>query len=216
LPALGAVAGQEGHALLIDCRTFTWQPVSLPPGQAVVICDSGQRRSLDDSGYNERRAQCEEAARRLGVASLRDIDRQTLEARAGALPVLLRRRARHVVEENWRTQEAASALRQGDVATVGRLMNQSHASLRDLYEVSSEALDLMTSLAQAQPGCWGARMTGAGFGGCAVALVEKVAVDDFVPAVALAYERHGRRTPALYVTGPAPGAGPLPLDLPEA
>jgi galactokinase len=211
-----SVFGREGHALLIDCRSFAWQPVPLPPGQAVVICDTGQRRGLVDSAYNERRAQCEEAARRLGVASLRDVDRQTFEARAGALPALLRRRARHVVEENWRTQQAASALRQGDLAAAGHLMNQSHTSLRDLYEVSSKALDLMAGLARAQPGCWGARMTGAGFGGCVVALVEEVAVDDFVQAVALAYERQARCTPALYVTCPAPGAGPLPLDSPES
>jgi galactokinase len=211
-----SVAGQEGHALLIDCRTFTWQPVPLPPGPAVVICDTGQRRSLADSAYNERRAQCEEAARRLGVSSLRDVDPETFEARAGLLPALLRQRARHVVDENQRTQHAAAALRQGDLAAVGRLMNQSHASLRDLYEVSSGALDLMVALAQAQPGCWGARLTGAGFGGCAVALVEQAAVDDFVQTVAAAYERQAQRIPALHVTRPAPGAGPLPLERPEA
>jgi galactokinase len=207
-----SVAGQEGHALLIDCRTFTWQPVPLPPGQAVVICDTGQRRGLADSAYNERRAQCEEAARRLGVPTLRDIDPPAFAASVGALPDLLRRRARHVIEENQRTQRAAAALRDrdgGDMATVGHLMNESHASLRDLYEVSSDGLDLMAALAQAQPGCWGARMTGAGFGGCAVALVEEAAVDGFVQAVAPAYERQTRRTPALYVTRAAPGAGPV-------
>ncbi len=207
-----SVAGQEGHALLIDCRAFTWQPVPLPPDQAVVICDTGQRRGLANSAYNERRAQCEEAARLLGVATLRDIDPPTFGARAGVLPDLLRRRARHVVDENQRTQRAAAALQQGDVAAVGQLMNESHASLRDLYEVSSEALDLMVALARAQPGCWGARMTGAGFGGCAVALVEQAAVEGFVQAVAPAYERQARRVPALYVTRAAPGAGQMAWD----
>ncbi len=207
-----SVAGREGHALLIDCRAFTWQPVPLPPDQAVVVCDTGQRRGLANSAYNERRAQCEEAARRLGVPSLRDVDSQAFAARAGVLPALLRRRARHVVDENQRTQRAAAALHQGDVAAVGRLMNESHASLRDLYEVSSEALDLMVALARAQPGCWGARMTGAGFGGCALALVEQAAVDSFVQAVAPTYERQSRRIPALYVTRAAPGAGQVAWD----
>jgi galactokinase len=199
--------GQTDHALLIDCRTFEWQAVPLPAGQVVVVCDTGKRRGLAASAYNRRRAQCEEAARRLGVAALRDLDVEAFEARAGTLPALLRRRARHVVHENDRTLVAAEALRRGDAAGFGLLMNASHASLRDLYEVSCEELDLMAALAQAQPGCHGARMTGAGFGGCAVALVDEAAAADFVEAVGPAYERQSRRVPALYVTHASPGAG---------
>ncbi|MFN2226014.1 MAG: galactokinase, partial [Anaerolineae bacterium] len=207
-----SVAGQGGQALLIDCRAFTWQAVPLPPGQAVVVCDTGVRRGLAGSAYNERRTQCEEAARRLDVAALRDLDPGTFEDRAGELPPLLRKRARHVVHENERVRQAAVALRQDDIATFGWLMDESHASLRDLYGVSSEALDLMVSLAQARPGCHGARMTGAGFGGCAVALVDREAVDEFVAAVAPAFQRQTQTTPALYVTRPAPGAGRVDLD----
>jgi galactokinase len=179
-----SVLGQEDHALLIDCRHLTWQPVPLPDDAAVVVCDTGKRRGLVDSAYNERRAQCEEGARRLGVPALRDLDVETFEAQAGQLPALLRKRCRHVVHENDRTLRAVEALGQGDPAAFGRLMNESHTSLRDLYEVSGEELDLMAALAQMQPGCWGARMTGAGFGGCAVALVDQRAVEAFCQTVA--------------------------------
>jgi galactokinase len=203
-----SVAGREGHALLIDCRSFSWQAVPLPGSVGVVICDTGKRRSLSNSAYNERRAQCEEGARRLGVPSLRDLDVASFEARANALSPLLRKRCRHVVHENERTLRAAEALRRGDVALFGRLMNESHTSLRDLYEVSCDELDLMAALARSQPGCWGARMTGAGFGGCAVALVDGNAVDGFLQAVASCYERQAQRTPILYLCQAAAGAGP--------
>jgi galactokinase len=199
--------GRAGHALLIDCRHLTWEAVPLPPDVSVVICDTGKRRGLVDSAYNERRAQCEEGARRLGVPALRDLDVETFEARADELPALLQKRCRHVVHENSRTLHAAQALRRGDGQTVGRLLNESHASLRDLYQVSCEELDLMAALAQSQPGCWGARMTGAGFGGCVVALVDSAAVEFFSAAVGPRYERQARRTPTLYVCQASAGAG---------
>lgn len=201
-----SAVGRAGHAMLIDCRHFTWQAVPLPPDTAVVVCDTGKRRGLADSAYNERRAQCEEGARRLGVPALRDVDVATFEARARELPPLIRKRCRHVVYENDRTLRAAEALCLGDLAAVGRLMNESHTSLRDLYKVSSDELDVMAAAAQAQPGCWGARMTGAGFGGCAVALVEHAAVPAFVDAVGTLYGRQTQRTPALYVCLPSDGA----------
>jgi galactokinase len=206
-----SAAGKEGHALLVDFQSITWQAVPLPAGKSVVVCDTGKRRGLANSAYNERRAQCEEGARRLGVPSLRALGVATFEARANELSPLLRRRCRHVVHENARTEQAAAALRAGDDALFGRLMVESHASLRDLYEVSSEELDLMAALAQAQPGCWGARMTGGGFGGCAVALVDDGALDRFLPAVAGGYERQAQRRPALYVCRASAGAGPLAL-----
>jgi galactokinase len=201
--------GQEGQALLIDCRALTWEAVPLPEGTAVVVCDTAKRRGLSDSAYNERRRACQAAAKRLGVAALRDVDVATFERRAGRLPGVLEKRARHVVHENERTLRAAEALRQGDVAAVGQLMNESHASLRDLYEVSSEELDLMAALAQSQPGCRGARMTGAGFGGCVVALVAEEAVADFGRTVSTLYERQARRRPAIYVCHASAGAGPV-------
>jgi len=174
-----------------------------------VVCDTGKRRGLVDSAYNERRAQCEEGARRLGVQALRDLDVAAFEAQSKELPPLLRRRCKHVVYENDRTLAAAEALRWGDLRSFGRLMNESHTSLRDLYEVSCDELDLMAAVAQSQPGCWGARMTGAGFGGCAVALVDLPAVEAFARNVAAAYERQAQRTPALYVCQASAGAGPV-------
>jgi len=204
-----SVLGQQDQALLIDCRHLTWEWVPLPPDVAVVVCDTGKRRSLTHSAYNERRAQCEEGALRLGVPALRDLSVEAFEARAGELPPLLRKRCRHVVHENERTLQAARALQQGDVASFGQLMFASHTSLRDLYEVSCDELDLMVALARLQPGCWGARMTGAGFGGCVVALVERRAVRAFVAKVAALYECQSQRTPSLYVCRASAGAGPL-------
>jgi len=204
-----SVAGRQDHALLIDFRHLTWQPIPLPPCVAVVVCDTSKRRGLADSAYNERRRECEEGARRLGVPALCDVDVATFEAQAGQLPLLLRKRCRHVVYENDRTLRAAEALRRGDAGAFGQLMNESHASLRDLYEVSCEELDVMAALAQSQPGCWGARMTGGGFGGCVVALVDRGAVDAFSGTVAALYERQTLRTPALYVCRASAGAGPV-------
>jgi galactokinase len=204
-----SAVGQEGQAMLIDCRALTWQPVPLPRDVAVVVCDTSKRRGLVDSAYNERRAQCKESARRLGVAALRDLDVATFEARSKDLPPVLRRRCKHVVYENDRTLRAAETLRRGDLRSFGRLMNESHTSLRDLYEVSCEELDLMAALAQSQPGCWGARLTGAGFGGCAVALVDLPAVEAFTHNVAAVYARQTLRTPILYVCQPSAGAGPV-------
>ncbi|MBN1138024.1 MAG: galactokinase [Anaerolineae bacterium] len=204
-----SAVGQEGQAMLIDCRALTWQPVPLPRDAAVIVCDTSKRRGLADSAYNERRAQCEEGARRLDVPALRDLDVATFEARSKELPPVLRRRCRHVVHENDRTLRAAEALRRGDLHAFGRLMSESHTSLRDLYEVSCEELDLMAALAQSQPGCWGARMTGAGFGGCAVALVDLPAVETFTHNVVAVYRRQTLRTPVLYVCRASAGAGPV-------
>jgi galactokinase len=202
-----SVAGEEGHALLIDCRHLTWESVPIPDSAVVLVCDTGKRRGLATSAYNQRRAQCEEGARLLGVDSLRDLDVGSFEARAKELPALLRWRCRHVVHENDRTRRAAKALRQGRLDLFGRLMNQSHASLRDLFEVSSEELDLMAALAQSHPRCWGARMTGAGFGGCVVALVERDGQASFADTMATLYEQQTMRTPAFYACQPSAGAG---------
>jgi galactokinase len=181
---LACAAARKGHALLIDCRTLRIDPVPLPAGTAVAVLDTGTRRRLADSGYNERRAQCEEAARTLGVKALRD-------AAAGLdrLGGILQRRARHVVSENERTLRAAEAMKAGDAEKLGGLMDASHASLRDDYEVSTPALDAIVEIARTQPGCFGARMTGAGFGGCAVALVRQDAAADLSEKVVEAYGR---------------------------
>jgi len=200
--------GREGHALLLDCRSLDGEAVPLPPGHAVVVLDTGTRRGLVGTAYNERRAQCEAAARHFGVPALRDITPEALEVGAEGLGALPLKRARHVVSENARTLAAAEAMRRGDAAGLGRLMTASHVSLRDDFEVSSEALDAIQACALRQAGCLGARMTGAGFGGCAVALVEEAAVDAFVTGVKGCYDAGERRADA-YVCRPAEGASRL-------
>ena len=198
-------AGQAGHALLIDCRHLTTTAVPLPPATTVVILDTATRRGLVDSAYNERRQQCEAVAAFFGVAALRDIAGDTFTAAAPSLTPLQRRRARHVITENERTQQAAVAMQQSDTTLLGQLMNDSHASLRDDFEVSSRELNVMVEIAQAQSGCYGARMTGAGFGGCAVALVASDRVEAFVTAVASQYQQTTSLTPHIYISQPSAG-----------
>ena len=201
-----SAAGRAGHALLIDCRSLETEPVPLPPDSVAVVMDTATRRGLVDSAYNERRAQCEEAAAHFGVKALRDVDPQTFKARAAGLNPLPRKRARHVINENDRTLAAVAALRAGDAVTFGRLMNASHVSLRDDFEVSSAELNIMVELAQAQDGCYGARMTGGGFGGCAVALARSTQVSEFAEAVAGAYQAKTRLEPSIYICQATNGA----------
>ncbi|MGA2067300.1 MAG: galactokinase [Thermoguttaceae bacterium] len=201
-----SATGREGHAMLIDCRSLAVEPAPLPPGTAVVVLDTATRRGLVDSAYNERRSQCEAAARFFQVPALRDVSPEMLQQRAAGLDPTTLRRARHVITENDRTLRAVRAMRAHDVAELGQLMNQSHATLRDDYEVSSPALDAMAACAQSHPACHGARMTGAGFGGCAVALVRSEAADDFVRATAAAYQAQTGHTPAVYVCRATDGA----------
>ena len=199
--------GVEGQALLIDCRSLAREPVPLPSGATVVVMDTRTPRGLVNSAYNERRAECEQAAQRLGVAALRDVSRADLERLGDRLSPVLRRRARHVITENERTLLAAAAMRAGDTAELGRLMNASHDSLRDDYEVTSVTLDAMVASARRQKGCWGARMTGAGFGGCAIALVAEPAVEPFIAGVFQAYQQATGLTPDIFACRPAAGAG---------
>ncbi|HEX6374040.1 MAG TPA: galactokinase [Longimicrobium sp.] len=201
-----SASGEEGHALLIDCRSLETRSVPVPAETAVVILDTSTRRGLVDSAYNDRRAHCEMAAEVLQVRALRDVDLAMFDARAHELEPLIRRRARHVITENERTLRAAAALERGDAEEMGRLMNASHASLRDDFEVSRRELDVMVELAQAHPACHGARMTGAGFGGCAVALVRRGSAGDFARAVAAAYAQQTGLTPRIYVCSATAGA----------
>jgi galactokinase len=201
-----SAAGRAGHALLIDCRSLDTQPVPFPPGVAVAVLDTSTRRGLVDSAYNERRSQCEAAAKFFGVTALRDVTMAQFEKMAGGLDALTRRRALHVIGENDRTVEAAEAMRRGDAVKLGRLMNESHRSLRDDYEVSSDALNAMVECASAHEACFGARMTGAGFGGCAMALIRAEAADDFVARTAAAYQQKTGHKPAVYVCQATNGA----------
>ena len=204
-----SAAGRQGHALLLDYRSLQGDLVPLPQGVSVVILDTGTRRGLVDSAYNARRAQCEAAAHFFGVQALRDVDEETFAARAPELDETARPRASHVISENARTLQAAEAMRAGDAASLGRLMNESHRSLRDDFSVSSPALDAMVECAHAQTGCYGARMTGAGFGGCAVALVAGEAAEAFAAATEAAYRQATDNNPSVYICEATDGAALL-------
>ena len=164
---------RAGHALLLDCRDLSYRHIPIPPEVAIVVCDSRMERRLARSGYNDRREACEAASRRLGIRALRDANLEDVET----LPAPLRRRARHVVSENDRTLAAARELESGDLEAVGRLMDESHRSMRDDYDIVPPLVDAIAAAARGVDGCYGARLTGAGFGGSAVALVETGAVD---------------------------------------
>lgn len=201
-----SASGKANHALLIDCRSLETQLVPLPSDTVVVVLDTATRRELVGSAYNERRAQCEAAARFFGVKALRDVSVARFEARADQLDEVTRRRARHVVTENERTLQAADAMHRGDAVELGHLMNASHVSLRDHFEVSSKELNAMVECALQQDGCYGARMTGAGFGGCAVALVRAAAADTFSISVTQCYQDATGITPNIYICVASNGA----------
>jgi galactokinase len=182
-----AALGEAGCALLIDCRSLHVEPVALPDDLEIVVVDSKVPRNLAETPYNKRRAECLEAARALGVESLRDVDEQLLETRRSMLPDRLYRRARHVITENERVLAAVSALRREDFRKFGEIMYRSHESLRDDFEVSCLELDLLVELARDADGVLGARLTGAGFGGCTVNLVRAEALEPFRNAVLVPY-----------------------------
>ncbi len=203
---LVSAAAVDGAALLIDCRSLDTRPVPLPDGVSVVVVDTGTRRELETSAYDERRADCAEAARLLGVTALRDAapdDWRRLDGRVAM-------RARHVLGEQVRVAGAVKAMIAGDVASLGRLMDESHESLRDDYEVSSPALDAMVRAARDLPGCLGARMTGGGFAGCIVALVADAAVAGFSRELVATYQEPAEQPStepiAVMAVRPSPGA----------
>lgn len=203
--------GKAGHALLIDCRDLSSQHVPLPDNCSVIVGDTKVERSLASSAYNERRAQCEEAVRIFqkhdgAIRALRDVTPEFISQHEDELPDVVRKRARHVVSENARTLLSVEALKRGDLATFGRAMIASHASLRDDYEVSCRELDAMVEAALRVEGVIGARMTGGGFGGCAVSLVRNDAVERYLNEVPAAYKKAAGIEPAVYVCQAADGA----------
>ena len=205
---ISSACGVEGHALLIDCRSLEVRPVPVPDNVAIMIFNSHVARGLVDSAYNTRREQCEEAARHFGIPALRDLDLATLEQRGGELDPMVLRRARHVVTENARVEDAAAALAAGDLARMGELMEASHASMRDDFEITVPPIDQLVGIVKSAIGtAGGVRMTGGGFGGCVVALVPH----DLVEAARTAVEREYRSpngSPAtIYVCRAAAGAG---------
>jgi galactokinase len=184
--------GRENHALFLDCRDLDYRHVPLRDDVKIVVCNSGVKRALAQSEYEVRLKQCRQAVAQIGstgraVKSLRDVKAADLEAARSVLSEILHRRARHIVSENHRVLEAVKVLEAGNLERFGELMNASHESLRDDYEVSSKELDVLVEVARKQPGVLGARMTGAGFGGCTVNLVRQEAAADFAEAVCRGY-----------------------------
>ncbi len=197
--------GQAGYALMIDCRDLSTEAIPLPLGTAIIIMDTMTRHSHTDSGYNERRASCEKAAAYFGVSHLRDVQLEQLQAAQDKLDEITYRRARHVITENQRVLDSAQAMKAGDASTLGTLMNESHISMRDDFEITNEALDIMAEIAQTQPGSYGARMTGGGFGGCAVALVQADKAEEIATVVSHEYETKTGLKPEIYITQAANG-----------
>jgi galactokinase len=207
-----AALGVERHALLVDCRSLQARPVPFElVDSKLVVCDTGVKHDLASSAYNQRRHECSEAVRLLspslpGIAQLRDVDRASFESHADRLPEVVRRRARHVVAENERTLRAEAALSAGDLDAFGRLMVASHVSLRDDYEVSCGELDLAVDEALAEPGVYGARMTGGGFGGCMIALARTASVPPLIDRVTRALSARFGATVHAFATDAADGA----------
>lgn len=203
--------GRRGAALLVDCRSLEYRHVPLADDVQVVVADTTVKRGLVDSEYNARRRECEEAVRLLadvvpGSRALRDVPLEALTREATRLPDVVLRRARHVVSENERVIEGVAALQAGDVSTFGQLMYASHASLRDDYQVSVPQLDALVEAARSIGGVLGSRMTGAGFGGCTVSIVQTGAVEEFLQEVPKRYERETGLTPRLFVCRSVDGA----------
>jgi galactokinase len=209
-----SAAGKAGHSLMIDCRTNEFQLAPIPPGLSIVVCDTGSSRRLSSSEYNTRRSECETgvaliAEREPGVKALRDVDSAMLARNRARLPEVVARRCEYIVEEDARVASTVEAMATGDLDEVGRLFAASHASLRDLYEVSSPALDAMVEIATAVPGVVASRMTGAGFGGCTVNLVHYGAEDALRERVMSEYPARTGLQPRVFVVAAVDGAGPI-------
>ncbi len=209
--------GKAGHALLLDCRSLEFQFAHIPVGIELVVCNTMVKHDLATGAYNQRREECEEGVRYFAKAdpairALRDVSSEMLERIGGDLPPTIRKRCTHVICENQRTLDAARALAEGDLTRMGKLMRESHESLRDLYEVSCRELDAMVDAAQGLPGFIGGRMTGGGFGGCTVNLVREENATDFAAQIAQRYSQATGITPQIYPCHAANGAQELTLS----
>ena len=206
--------GKRGQALLLDCRFLEYRLLPLPRDVALAICNTMVKHSIAKGEYNQRRAECEAGVRGLSkylpnARALRDVTPEDLEAYGRELPDIVMRRCRHVIGENGRVLQAAAALEGGDLLAFGKLMLESHGSLRDDFEVSCSELDLMVELAKQAEGVYGTRMTGGGFGGCTIALVQAACVEAFQRTVQEGYERSTGCNPEIYVCSAADGVGQL-------
>jgi galactokinase len=206
-----ACLGKAGHALMLDCRSLAYEFVPIPAGISIVICNTMVRHKLAGGEYNVRRAECEEGVRLLakripGITALRDVSVAQLEKYGAELPEKIYQRCEHVVWENQRVLESSKALATGDLAAVGEYMAASHRSLRDLYQVSCFELDLMVESAQGLPGFFGGRMTGGGFGGCTVNLVNTPDAQAFAERIASRYQERTGIHPDVFVSAASDGA----------
>src|SRR3989454_2346518 len=206
-----ACYGHAGNALKLDCRSLEYDLLPVPGQVSLVICNTMVKHELAGGEYNTRRAECEEGVRLLSrslpnVGSLRDVSLADLERHASGIPEVIYKRCRHVVTENARVAEAADALERGDLPTFGRLMAESHHSLRNDYQVSCSELDLMVDLAKAQCGVFGTRMTGGGFGGCTISLVASGSVGEFAQNIRAEYQRFTGFSPQIFASAAAEGA----------
>ena len=207
--------GKKGYALFLDCRTLDYEHVPLKSNNIrIVICNTMVKHELGSSEYNKRRAECERGVAIMSedypdIKALRDVTLEQFEKVQEKLPDIVRKRCRHVISEDERTMGSIAALNANDLEKFGRLMNGSHDSLRDDYEVSCKELDLLVDIARAQNGCLGARMTGGGFGGCTVNLVLADKVEDFVDQVSQSYHAETGLKPDVYISVPSQGAHEL-------
>ena len=210
--------GKKDHALFLDCRSFEFEMLPLDTSAVkIVVCDTMKRRGLVDSEYDLRRSQCEEAVELFSqwipnVRALRDVGRDDFETHKHKLPDIVRKRAGHVIGENERVAMSREMLSAGDYVEFGKLMNASHDSARDLYEVSCPELEAMAEVGRSAPGSLSCRMAGAGFGGCVVSLVEDAYVEDYLDYVKVEYEIRTGCIPSLYVCTAEDGASVLELN----
>jgi galactokinase len=203
--------GRAGCALLIDCRSLEYEALRIPPEIRLVVCNTMVKHDHSDGEYNVRRSQCEEGVRRLaavrpGIQALRDVTCEQLEENRARLTNVVYRRCRHIVSENDRVLRMVERLKSGDILGISRLMRESHQSLRDDFEVSCPELDLMVEIASAKPGVYGARMTGGGFGGCTINLVEASKAEAFRESVGVEYDSKTGLRPEIHICEPSHGA----------
>jgi galactokinase len=203
--------GKAGHAFLLDCRSLDYKFVPIPSGVQLVVCNTMVKHDLATGAYNQRRQECEQGVKYFAkldpsIRALRDVSVDLLEQYGSNLPATIQKRCAHVVRENQRTLDAASALTDGDLARMGGLMRESHQSLRDLYEVSCHELDLMVEAAEGLPGFIGGRMTGGGFGGCTVNLVHQESAPQFAAQIAERYRKATGIDPQTYLCSAENGA----------
>jgi galactokinase len=196
--------GRSRHALFLDCRTLEYRYLPFPENLRLVIIDTGVKRALASSSYNLRREECAAAARGLSAAlpsvqELRDVTPEEFDRHEGLLPPVIRKRCKHVVTENARVLRAVESLRTGNIPEFGKLMYDSHLSLQHDYEVSCPELDALVDICAEASGVYGARMTGAGFGGCAISLVEEKSVAELLARIEREYPMKTGKTPAVYV-----------------